>query len=121
MPTILLVDDETALTRVLKEGLEFSIDVASVHSAATFQGAMDVTDTLDSIDCLIVDYHLGDRTGIDLCIALRQRFPSMKTVVYTGKATQEVEEQARACDALVLWKPQRLKNLVAAVQGCLDS
>lgn len=119
MPTILLVDDETALTRVLKEGLEYNLESATVHTAASYEEAMRLSETLSPVHCLIVDYHLGERTGIELCVDLGQRHPSMGTLVYTGKATSEVEDQAKACGAKVLWKPQRLQNLVAAVRECL--
>lgn len=119
MATILLVDDETALVKVLKEALALQLPGSVVHSASTWEEATEVAGRLDAIDLLIVDHHLGSHTGIDLCVALRARFPALPTLIYTGKATADVEAAAASVGARVLWKPQRLHRLLEEVRAAL--
>lgn len=119
MATILLVDDEAALVKVLKEALALQLPDADVRTASTWAEAVEAAAGLASIELLIVDHHLGSHTGIELCEHLLATHPAMRTIVYTGKATSDVEAAARAVGARVLWKPQRLTRLLDEVRAAL--
>lgn len=121
---LLLVDDDTALVNVIAEALHLRLAAShgvTVHLAATWDGATEVAKHLPNVDVLLVDYHLGPHTGTKLCLELRKLHPAMRTLLYTGKATAQVDAEARACGMRVLWKPQRLKTLTEVVRELLDS
>ncbi|MEZ4319265.1 MAG: response regulator [Myxococcota bacterium] len=121
MPTLLIVDDETALVRVLREAFELQLPGTVIHSASDWDEAMHVADGLASLDVLLTDQHLGAHTGIELCQALGARFPALRTLIYTGKAGPKVEAAARDLGVRVLWKPLRLVALVAEVRKELEA
>ncbi len=117
MSTLLLVDDDAALTAMLAEALQLRAASCpvTVHTADGWDSALRLAETLQSLDLLLVDYHLGVRTGIELYQRLLQRFPDLKALLYTGKASPEVETEAQRWGIEVLWKPQRLHALLDAV------
>lgn len=119
--TLLLVDDDVALAGVLSEALELQLRDRElvVHTVPGRQSALERCEQLDDLDALIVDYHIGPVTGIALYEEVRARFPDVRPLLYTGKATAAVEAEARAAGIPVLWKPQRLHALVEAVRSLL--
>ena len=121
MPTILIVDDETALSRVLCEAFELKLPNTHVATAASWTEALAVVEQLpDGLDLLLTDQHLDGHTGLDLHLHLRNRFPTLRTIIYTGKATLAVEAAASEAGARVVWKPQRLNVLIDLVREELD-
>ncbi|MCB9691437.1 MAG: response regulator [Alphaproteobacteria bacterium] len=122
MTTVLLVDDDAALTHVIAEALQLQLAERElqVHAVPGWEGALRVAEEVGTIDVLVVDYHLGPHTGIELFRDLSARFPAMRPLLYTGKATASVEAEARASGIPVLWKPQRLEALTRAVRSLID-
>ncbi len=121
MPTILIVEDESALSRVLREAFELKLPNTLVRTAASWEAALDEIDRLpDGLDLLLTDQHLDGHTGLDLHLHLRNRFPTLRTIIYTGKATPAVESAAHEAGARVVWKPQRLNVLIDLVREELD-
>lgn len=119
---VLLVDDDVALTGVLVEALQLQLrdlDLA-MQAVPGSDEALAVTESLDHLDLLIVDYHLGPVTGFALHAELQARFPHMQTLLYTGKATADVEAEAHRAGVAVLWKPERLDVLAATVRTLLS-
>ncbi|MBU6217230.1 MAG: response regulator transcription factor [Acidobacteria bacterium] len=55
-------------------------------------------------DVVVLDVHLPDGNGLDLCASIRRELPSTRVVVLTGDASSAVAEDAVAAgaDALVL-------------------
>jgi DNA-binding NtrC family response regulator len=124
MSQLLLVDDDTALARVVAEALELRLGTShqlKVHVRSSWEGAHRCARELDRLDVLLADYHLGPHTGTELCQALRELYPDMGALLYTGKATALVDAEARACAMEVLWKPARLGVLTEVVVRLLDA
>ncbi|MCB9673800.1 MAG: response regulator [Alphaproteobacteria bacterium] len=122
MPTLLIVDDETALVRVLREAFELQLPDVVVRCAFDWDEAIAIVEGDGGpIDLLLTDQHLGAHTGTDLCAAAQARFPHVRMLIYTGKAEPGVEAAANALGARVLWKPQRLATLVSEIRAELDA
>jgi NtrC-family two-component system response regulator AlgB len=88
---ILVVDDESAICRVLKICLEqkghhvecvSSADESMVAAAAR------------AFDMVLLDVRLGSDSGLDLIVPMRRQFPRMKIIVITAHAT--IESAVRA-------------------------
>jgi CheY-like chemotaxis protein/two-component sensor histidine kinase len=56
-------------------------------------------------DALLVDYHLGQETGIEAIAELRGRFPGAAAILITADRGAAVREEARARHVQVLNKP----------------
>ena len=115
MYQILLVDDEIELNGILKEAIEQQLPATKVQTAASLDDALKVVQSLDQLDLLVVDYYLGDQTGIELTRALRARFPDLPTLLYTGKAGPEVAAEAERAHIKLLWKPLPLGTLLQQI------
>ena len=121
MPTILIVEDETALSRVLREAFELKLPNTQVATAVGWEDALQAVEGFpDGLDLLLTDQHLAVHTGLDLHVHLRNRYPTLRTIIYTGKATPAVESAAVQAGARVVWKPQRLNVLINLVRQELD-
>jgi CheY-like chemotaxis protein len=116
VPTLLIVDDEAALVRVLREAFELQLPDVAVHSAGDWDEAIAVAEGLETLDLLLTDQHLGARSGTDLCRVLAQRFPALRLLIYTGRAEPAIEAAATELGGRVLWKPQRLLTLIAEIR-----
>jgi two-component system, OmpR family, catabolic regulation response regulator CreB len=118
-PTILLVEDDEmvrdAMTRILvSEGY-------LVLAAETGHDALGILRTpLSPIDVAVLDVHLPDCSGIDLCARIREFHPTLPIVVCTGEA--EPEEAARLLELGVhryFRKPVGVDELLATVEASL--
>ena len=118
-PTVLIVEDDEltrdAMAKVLsREGY-------LVLTAATGHDALGQLQTpLAPIDVVVLDVHLPDVSGIDLCARIRQVHPNMPVVVCTGEA--DAEEGGRLLRLGVtryFLKPMSVDELLATVEAAL--
>lgn len=123
---VLLVEDEPDLLQVLVTALERALpgyDILAASSAdeaeARLAGLLSRGDTLALV---VADHQLsGDRTGLDLIIAVRAAHPDVATMLLTGSASRDVADEARVVGATVLWKPVRLATLLAEVRAAMQA
>jgi DNA-binding response OmpR family regulator len=118
-PTVLVVeDDETArdaMTRILVREGYLTMTAESGHDALGF-----LRTPLSPIDVVILDVHLPDVSGIDLCARIRELHPDMPVVVCTGEA--DPEEATRLLQLGVhryFRKPIGVDELLATVEAAL--
>ncbi|HZU34680.1 MAG TPA: response regulator [Gemmataceae bacterium] len=118
-PTVLIVEDDEitrdAMARILvREGY-------LVLTAGTAHDALGQLRTpLSPIDVVVLDVHLPDVSGIDLCAHIRQLHPDLPVVVCTGEA--DAEEGARLLRLGVtryFLKPMSVDELLATVEAAL--
>ena len=108
MRRVVLVEDEPIVAMGVCAMLK-DVNIATVHVAEG--GAAEEAVATHQPDAVIVDVNLPDMNGLELCAALRSRWPDLPIVVATG----HVEFHER--DELVsLMKPYSLHELVAALQ-----
>jgi FixJ family two-component response regulator len=71
--------------------------------------------------CLVVDFHLPEMNGVELCDALAASGKKMTTIFITGDYEQMRSLIARSPRSIVLSKPVRRKDLLAALSTCFAS
>ncbi len=118
-PTVLIVEDDeitrdAMATVLVREGY-------LVLTAATGHDALGQLKTpLSPIDVVLLDVHLPDVSGIDLCARIRQHHPHLPVVVCTGEA--DAEEGGRLLRLGVtryFLKPMSVDELLATVEAAL--
>ena len=90
---VLLVDDEpdladVAATFLEREGERFRIDTAT--SAEEALGVL----ADRSVDCIVSDYDMPGQNGIEFLESVREEFPDLPFVLFTGKGSEEVASDA---------------------------
>src|SRR5436305_10585719 len=87
-PTVLVVeDDEIARNTMAKVLVREGYMVLTAGSGHDAMGMLHAP--LAPIDVVVLDVHLPDVSGIDLCARVRQLHPRLPIVVVTGEARPE--------------------------------
>ncbi|MDD3079542.1 MAG: response regulator transcription factor [Paludibacter sp.] len=85
---ILLVEDETAISGFLKEGLEeegFAVDVADNGKT----GLEMALDNLEEYDIIILDWMLPGMSGIEICRNIRKENQKVPVIFLTARDTTD--------------------------------
>ncbi len=118
-PTVLVVEDDEpvrfGMTTLLAQEGYLVLTAANGHDAlATLR------QPLSAIDVVVLDVHLPDVSGIDLCARLRELYPRLPVIVCTGEATPEEVAQLLHLGAhRYLQKPVSADELLATVEAAL--
>lgn len=113
---ILVVDDDTALQRVLQRGLEDNgYRVTTASSAEPALEAM----TQQQIDLILLDIMLPGIDGFEVCRRLRE-WASVPIVMLTARATEQdiVRAFSLGADDFIA-KPFRMSELIARIEAVL--
>lgn len=115
--TILVVDDDPDIRKVLKANLE----VHGYHTlAADRWAAAEKIIASQTPDLLILDLMLPDGDGVEICRSLRPRYPSLPIIMLTAKdkvSDKVIGLESGADDYLV--KPFETLELIARIKACL--
>ncbi len=119
MATILIVDDERLMCDLLAEVLaQAGHEVVTAYSAA--EAIRQFSENRPTVT--ILDLILGDDSGLDVLRELRKIDVAAKVIVWTGAATLEVAEDARALGVEdFLQKNLNLKTMMRAVGDAISS
>jgi PAS domain S-box-containing protein len=90
---VLHVDDDPALTEMVATFLERENDRLSVATARSAEEGMDRL-AAGAFDCVVSDYDMPGRNGIEFLEAVREERPNLPFVLYTGKGSEEVASDA---------------------------
>ena len=115
-PTVLIIDDDPALLRVLGAGLETR--GYDVRSAADGAAALDEA-ALGHLDVIILDLGLPDIDGIDMCTHLRHRTPAPIVVLSADGAEHRKIAALDSGAADYLTKPFSMPELLARMRVAL--
>lgn len=90
---VLHVDDDPDLVELVATFLQRETELIDVLSVT------DPSDALDrlaegSFDCVVSDYDMPDRNGIELLGAVRREYPDLPFILYTGKGSEEIASEA---------------------------
>ena len=110
--TVLIVDDEAALRRVLERYLERR--GYRVLSAGTAEAAYELLAT-EQADALLLDIHLPTMSGLALYLAIIHRWPALEghIAIMTGDSeAQEVRSWLEHHRCAVLRKPFNLTQVM---------
>lgn len=121
-PIILIVDDEEDLISVLQDAIDASLPEYQAVGSTSVDDAEDALRELGGqaeLSLVCTDHRLGGRTGLEFLEDLRQRYPDVPSVLFTGQASARDEARAREVGARVLWKPLRLSSWLQEIQALL--
>lgn len=117
-PTIFVIDDDDMVRDSLKALLE------SRNFAVTeFESGMQFLQTHNgaAAECLLLDVHMPDMSGLDLLEILRANGNLIPAIFITGRRDASTEERARDLNVVaVLDKPVRHATLFAAIEQALS-
>jgi PAS domain S-box-containing protein len=90
---VLHVDDEPDFTDMAATFVEREDDRFYVETAT---GPSEALDRLDGerFDCIVSDYDMPRRNGIEFLEAVREDFPDIPFILFTGKGSEEVASDA---------------------------
>ena len=90
---ILLVDDDPDLADVTSTFLEREDDRFDVDTATDADSGLEVLAERD-IDCVVSDYDMPGRNGIEFLEAVRDEYPDLPFILFTGKGSEAVASEA---------------------------
>lgn len=115
---VLVIDDDEAMRKVLKDFLER--DGHRVVEATNGETAVAVVE-LESIDVVILDKEMPGMNGMDVLSFLHRRFPATPVILITAFGGPHVAEESFRRGAVeYIEKPFRLSNVVDRVQKLID-
>jgi len=90
---VLHVDDDPDLGELVAVSLEREDDRFDVLTATGPDPAMDVLDS-EPVDCVVSDYDMPGETGIEFLERVRESYPDLPFILYTGKGSEAVASDA---------------------------
>jgi len=121
MAKILIVDDEDSVRMMLKEMLKMSNHVVS--EAKNGQEAIERY-YAQPVDLIITDLVMPDKSGIDLIMELKEKFPNVRVLAIsggggiTGRFDYLPVAQLLGAD-FILEKPFQMKELYTKIETLL--
>jgi DNA-binding response OmpR family regulator len=119
-PTVLVVDDEAGLRRVLERFLDRH--GYRVLSAGSAEAAYEMLGT-ETADAVLLDIHLPTMSGLALYLAMIHRWPALEghIAIMTGDAeAEEVRTWLEHHRCVVIRKPFNLQQVVEWVSSVLQ-
>ncbi|MBW2304396.1 MAG: response regulator [Deltaproteobacteria bacterium] len=118
---ILLIDDnpDDRLLMIRELSREFDDPrIVQIKDQQAFEEAIEK----GGFDLIITDYQLHWTTGLDVLESVKNRFPDMPVIMFTGTGSEEVAVEAMKAglDDYVLKSIRHIKRLPAAVRAVLE-
>ncbi|MGH7988440.1 MAG: response regulator transcription factor [Candidatus Binataceae bacterium] len=114
---VILVEDDPSVLRAVRRlilGAGFDV-VAFDRPSAVLESVLPKSEA-----CLLVDVHLPEMNGIELCRVLAASGCELPTVLITGATDEATHKLVRTMDvAAVLYKPFQREVLIAALGNAL--
>jgi len=110
---ILYVDDHEDSSEMVK--LLFSESDYEVHTASSIDEALRLAGT-HAFDLYVLDKHLPDGSGFELCAKLNQLTPGVPCIFYTGDAYEIHRQEALAAGADAYIPKPDVEKLIETVQ-----
>jgi FixJ family two-component response regulator len=116
-PLIAVVDDETAVRRMLRRALRLAD-----YEVATFASGEEFLDSLPTCPpaCVVLDIHMPGLSGLDVELRMRAQKIGVPIVLITASDDSALDRSAATADAIcLLRKPFSTDALLAAVRRAL--
>lgn len=115
---VLYVDDDDDTCFMLKNllGHEGYRTQCSATAAEALESAQ-----ANSFDLYLIDNRLPDRSGIELCRALRMQYPNTPIVIYSGDAYSTHHSAAMEAGATAYVDKPNIDQLIATLRSFLTS
>lgn len=117
--TILLVDDQRDILRLLRSALNTIGHELDIIEAPSGEEAL-LQSSRRRVDLLVADYLLPGMNGIELTHKIRARNPEVKVILITGMTERRVREQIINTGAFAIFdKPISMADFLDAVERSL--
>jgi CheY-like chemotaxis protein len=90
---ILHVDDDPDLAELTALHLEREADELAVETATSATAGLEQLSDTD-FDCIVSDYDMPGKSGIEFLTAVRETYPDIPFILYTGKGSEEIASKA---------------------------
>jgi PAS domain S-box-containing protein len=90
---VLHVDDERDFAELTATFLERTSDMFAVETLSDPRDALDHLDER-AVDCVVSDFDMPEQNGIELLEAVREQYPDIPFILFTGKGSEEVASEA---------------------------
>ena len=118
-PSILLVDDQRDIVRLLHSSLQTLGHELDIIDAPSGEEAL-LEASLRRIDLLIADYLLPGISGVELMRKIRARNPALKVIFITGMTERKARNEMLNAGAVAMFdKPIPLADFLDAVERSL--
>ncbi len=118
-PSILLVDDQRDILRLLHAALNTIGHELDVIEAPSGEEAL-LEASRRQVDLLVADYLLPGMNGIELVHKIRARHPQVKVILVTGMSSRKARDEMLNAGALAMFdKPIPLADFLDAVERSL--
>ena len=118
-PSILLVDDQRDIVRLLHSSLQTLGHELEIIDAPSGEEAL-LEASLRRIDLLIADYLLPGISGVELMRKIRARNPALKVIFITGMTERKARNEMLNAGAVAMFdKPIPLADFLDAVERSL--
>lgn len=95
---VLHVDDEPGFAEMAADFLERELDRLTVTTATSAIEGLDHLADQD-FDCIISDYDMPGQDGIEFLTTVREKYPDLPFILYTGNGSEEVASDAISAGA----------------------
>jgi PAS domain S-box-containing protein len=90
---ILHVDDDPDLVEITATFIERFDDLSDVDTATSASDGLDRLEQTE-YDCVVSDYDMPGKDGIEFLHVVREDYPDLPFILYTGKGSEEVASRA---------------------------
>lgn len=90
---VLHVDDEPDFADLTSIYLERESGEIEVITADSVEVGLERLET-DTIDCIVSDYDMPHRNGLDFLAIVREEYPGLPFILFTGKGSEEIASEA---------------------------
>ena len=90
---VLHVDDEPDFAELAASVLEQEHEQLTVETAATAKAGLEYV-AANPVDCIVSDYDMPDKNGIEFLEAIREDHPDLPFILFTGKGSEAVASDA---------------------------
>ncbi len=94
---VLHVDDDPEIVEVTQLFLERINEDFTVLSETSVVAALDRLGDED-VDCIVSDYEMPNTDGLEFLQIVRERYPDLPFILFTGKGSEEIASKAIAAD-----------------------
>ncbi len=90
---VLHVDDDHAFLDITNEFLNRALSDTTIHSTTDIEQAQTLLEN-QSIGCIVSDYDMPGMDGLEFLETVREEYPDLPFILYTGKGSEEIASKA---------------------------